>query len=168
MGPQYTSDQTYDGVTWFAIYDYGHRQEGLCDGTGCFYVFRSFNDIGRMGDWVLLNGGLISREAGNEQGDLDMIVYVDGKPKGLALTGNMTKFGGPPPGLIPTEDGVFNIGSPGSRYNALYGKKLAIETVGKQVQINGIWQWIDCVEVETQQGTMWIPAFKSFDSGVQA
>lgn len=157
--PPYVVTQTIDGVTWFAIRDYGHRQEGLRDGTGCFFTFQSKNADGTWGDWVLLNGGLISREPGNEQGDLDLIVTVDGKVSGFAIVGNMTKFGGPPSGLVPILDRSMNIGAPAQRVRDVFAERLAIETVGKQINVNGVWQWVDCVPVLTQQGVRYIPTF---------
>ena len=105
----------------------------------------------------MLNGGLISREPGNEQGDLDLIVVVDGKPSGFAIVGNMQKFGGPGPGLVPVVDGQMSLGSPNARLSQLYANGLAINTIGKQLYIDGTWKWVDCVPVETQQGIRWLP-----------
>jgi hypothetical protein len=135
----------------------------LEDGTGSFLTFQSYNDAGVLGDWALVNGGLISRVAGNEQGDLDLIIYVDGKASGFGLAGNMQAFGGPPAGLIPVTDGQMNIGAPGFRVNEVHAKALAIETVGKQIQINGTWQWVDCIPVQTQQGMRYIPTFAAHE-----
>lgn len=159
FGPATATDQTADGIGWFAIVDYGHRQEGLQDGTGSFLTFQSKNAVGEWGDWTLINGGLISREPGNEQGDLDLIITVDGKPGGFAIAGDMTKFNGPAAGLIPIVNGQMNIGSPAQRVNTVFVQMLAMETVGKQIQVNGVWQWIDCIPVQTQQGIRWIPTF---------
>ena len=163
FGPPTVVNQTEDGVTWFALRDYGHRQEGLQEGTGAFLTYQSTNEAGTWGDWVILNGGLISREPGNEQGDLDLLVQVDGKIGGFAIVGNMTKFGGPAAGLVPVWDRQMNIGSPTQRINTVHLQQLAVETVGKQININGVWQWLDCVPVSTQQGIMWMPVFKAND-----
>lgn len=159
--PPYVCVQTPDGVTWFAIRDYGFRQEGLQLGTGCFFTFQSKNADGTWGDWVALNGGLISREPGNEQGGLDLLCVVDGKVGGFAITGNMTAFGGPDAGLVPMEDRRMNIGSLWLRIKTLFCTRLNMETTGKQIMINGVWQWCDCISVETQQGVMWMPVFKA-------
>lgn len=158
--PPFVVHQTPDGVTWFAIRDYGVRQEGLQLGTGCFFTFQSRNADGTWNDWAMLNGGLISREPGNEQGDIDFLVTVDGNPRaGFAIVGNMTKFGGPDAGLVPMIDRRMNIGSLWQRIRTLFVQELNIETIGKQILINGVWQWVDCVPVQTQQGTMWMPVF---------
>jgi len=157
--PPYVVVQTDDGVTWFAIRDYGHRQEGRQDGTGCFFTFQSKNADGKWGDWVLLNGGLISREPGNEQGDLDLLVTVDGKVGGFAVVGNMTKFGGPDAGLVPIENNRMDIGNWWQRIKTLFVQKLNVETVGKQIFVNGEWKWVDCIPVETQQGMRWLPVY---------
>lgn len=161
--PPYVCVQTPEGVTWFAIRDYGFRQEGLQPGTGCFFTFQSRNSNGNWGDWVMLNGGLISREPGMEQGDLDLLVHVDGKPGGFAIRGDMTKFGGPDAGLLPMQDRRMNIGSVWQRIKTIFCTQLDIETVGKQVQINGIWQWIDCIPVNTQAGLRYLPVYASAD-----
>lgn len=161
FGPPTVSHQTEDGVGWFAIRDYEHRQEGLRDGTGAFLTFQSKNANDQWGDWVLLNGGLIDRTPGMEQGDLDLIVTVDGKTGGFAIVGNMVHAGGPPPGLVPINDSQMDIGSTALRINTVWARLLGIETVGKQINIGGVWQWCDCVPVLTQQGTMWMPVFKA-------
>lgn len=163
--PPYVVHQTDEGVTWFAIRDYGFRIEGLREGTGCFYSFQSTNKDGKWGDWVLLNGGLIDRTPGNEQGDLDLIVTVDGKPNGVAVVGNMTTFGGPDAGLVPIQTNRLDLGNLWQRFRTLFVQKLNIETVGKQICINGVWQWRDCVLVETQQGQRWMPVFPDFTQG---
>lgn len=157
--PPYVVVQTPEGVTWFAIRDYGSRQEGLQVGTGCFLTFQSMNEAGDWGDWVVLNGGLISREPGDEQGDLDLVVTVDGKPGGFAIVGDMRKFHGPDAGLLPILDARMNIGSPAQRIKQIHTMGLAMETIGKQIMIGGVWQWCDCIPVETQQGVMWMPVF---------
>lgn len=158
--PPYAVVQTPDGVTWFAIRDYGSRQEGLQIGTGCFLTFQSMNANGDWGDWVVFNGGLISREPGAEQGCLDLLCTVDGNfGSGFSVRGDMTKFGGPDAGLLPIVDRRMNIGSLWQRIKTIFCTQLAIETTGKQIMINGVWQWVDCIPVETQQGVMWIPAF---------
>lgn len=161
FGPAYGAEQTFEGVTWFFIRDYGHRQEGLQDGTGAFYTFQSMNAAGKWGDWVMLNGGLISREPGNEQGDLDLLVTVDGKVNGFAIVGDMRKFGGPDAGLVPIETRRLNIGSLWQRIKTLFVCELNIETVGKQIWRNGTWEWVDCIPVRTQQGLRWLPVYVS-------
>jgi len=158
--PPFTAIVTQDGVTWFAIYDYGHRPEGLREGTGCFITFRSTNADGTLGDWVMLNGGLIDRTAGKEQGDLDMLIRVNGQVNGMALVGDMTAFGGPPAALEPTQDALFNLGNAGSRWKDLFlAGMLNVTTIGKQISINGVDQWCDCIAVNTQQGVRYIPVF---------
>lgn len=160
-GPPTVTSQTEDGVAWFAVRDYGHRQEGLRDGTGAFITFQSKNADEKWGDWVLLNGGLIDRTPGWEQGDLDLVVTVDGKTGGFAIVGDMTQAGGPPAGFVPINDSQMNVGAPAQRINTVWARSLAIETVGKQININGVWQWCDCIPVQTQQGLMWMPVFKA-------
>lgn len=163
FGPPTVTDQGSTGEGWFAIRDYGHRTEGLQEGTSAFLSFQSTNGAGHWGDWVLLNGGLISREPGNEQGDLDLIIYVNGRIGGFAITGDMQAFGGPGPGLVPIVDGQMNLGGASTRINRVYCKELVIETVGKQIQINGTWQWVDCIPVRTQQGLRWIPTYAAHE-----
>lgn len=152
--------QTGDGVAWLAVRDYGHRQEGLCDGTGAFVTFQSKNDLGTWGDWALINGGLIDRTAGREQGDLDMLVYIDGQVGGAALVGNMTHAGGPPAGLVPINDEQMNLGNTNNRWLDLFlSGALHVTTVGRQIYIDGQWQWKDCIPVLTQQGQRWLPVY---------
>jgi len=162
FGPPTATLQTPEGVTWFAVRDYGHRQEGLQDGTGAFIAFQSTNRDGQWGDWVLLNGGLISREPGKEQGDLDLLVHVDGKPGGFAIVGDMREFGGPDAGLVPIENGRMNIGADGSRINLVFCRGLVVESVGKHVEVNGVWQWLDCIPVKTQAGNRWLPVYRAY------
>ena len=151
---------TPDGVAWFVIYDYGFRQEGLREGTGSFLSYRSTNADGVMGDWVLLNGGLLDRTPGKEQGDLDMIIRVDGAVEGISLQGNMTAFGGMKASLVPTRDRLFDLGGPSNRWGDLWlAGLLGVTTIGKQIYINGVPQWIDCIPVNTQQGVRYIPTF---------
>ena len=148
-------------MTWFTIYDYGHRLEGLRDGTGSFYNFASTNAAGVMKEWVQVNGGLIDRTPGKEQGDLDLIISVDGKVSGASLVGNMTEFGGPPSGLVPIRDTEMNLGGASTRWKDLFfSGQLNTTTVGKQISINGVVQWIDCILVNTQQGVRAIPTFE--------
>lgn len=155
--------QTPDMNTWLVIRDYGYRQQGLEVGTGAFISFQSTDAAGEWGDDVLLNGGLISREPGNEQGDLDLMVIVNGHVGGFAITGDMRKFGGPDAGFIPLVDRQMNLGFAGQRLKTLWAQELGIETVGKQVQINGVWQWLDCIPIETQAGKRWLPVFKAHE-----
>ena len=162
-GPPVVEAQTADGSGWLAVRDYGHRQEGLQEGTGSFLSFQSTNAAGQWGDWVMLNGGLISRETGNEQGDLDMLVMVDGKIAGFAIVGNMQVFGGPAASLLPINDSQMNVGSPAQRINVVFCKSLSVESVGKQININGVWQWIDCIPVQTQAGMRWMPVYKAYE-----
>lgn len=159
--PPYVCVQTPEGVTWFAIRDYGSRQEGLQPGTGCFFTFQSRNSNGDWGDWVMLNGGLISREPGMEQGDLDLLVHVDGKSGGFAIVGDMTKFGGPDAGLVPITDRRMNIGSMWQRVKRIFCQSFDVETVGKQIMVNGTWVWMDCIPVMTQQGMRYWPVYKA-------
>lgn len=161
--PPFVWNQTPDGVTWFALRDYGHRLQGLQEGTGAFLTFQSMNSNGTWGDWAMLNGGLISMEPGLEQGDLDMLVYVDGKVGGFAIVGDMTKFGGPDAGLLPIESGRMNIGSLWQRIKTLFVQELAIETVGKQIWRNNTWEWVDCIPIQTQQGRRWLPVYQTPD-----
>lgn len=162
-GPPVVEAQAPDGAGWLAVRDYGHRQEGLREGTGSFVTFQSTNEDGKWFDWVLLNGGLISREPGAEQGDLDLLVMVDGRLGGFAIVGDMTKFGGPDAGLLPIESGRMNLGSPWQRMNMVFCKMLVVESVGKQVQINGVWQWRDCIPVKTQAGMRWMPVYEAYE-----
>lgn len=162
--PPFVAVQTADGVTWLAIRDYGHRKEGLLDGTGCFVVFQSKNDAGEWGDWVMLNGGLIDRTKGREQGDLDILTVIDGKPAGVALVGHMDHAGGPRAGLLPTNNDQLNLGGPNNRYHDLYLAGL-LDAMSIGVQINlgtegqPNWQWRDCLPVRTQQGIRFMPVY---------
>ena len=162
--PAFVSTQTADGVTWFALRDYNHRPEGLAEGTGCFLTYQSKNAAGEWGDWVLLNGGLIDMTPGKEQGDLDLLIHVNGQVSGMALVGDMSQLGGPPPGLVPITDRQMSLGHAGLQWLDLWlSGKLHIETVGKQIFLEGRWQWVDCIPVVTQQGTRYLPVYTSAD-----
>jgi hypothetical protein len=161
FGPPTAVDQTSEGQTWFAVRDYGHRQEGFKEGTSAFISYQSFNEAGTLGDWVLLNGGLIDRTPGKEQGDLDIIVTVDGQIGGVAVVGNMTAAGGPPAAFEPMRDRQMNLGNDTQRWKTIFAEGFAIETVGKQININGVWQWISCVPIRTQEGVMYMPVFRA-------
>lgn len=155
--------QNEDGVTWCVIRDYGHRQEGLRDGTGCFFVFQTKDDKGEWSNSAVLNGGLIDRTADKLQGDLDLLIPIDGKPAGFAIVGNMGHVGGPDAGLVPINDAQMNLGAPGQRIRKLYVTELAMMTVGKQLKLNGQAGWYDCIGVRTQAGMRWMPVFEQLN-----
>jgi hypothetical protein len=145
------------GNAWFGLRDYGHRQQGILEGTGAFLSFQSMNSAGAWGDWVLLNGGLIDRTPGREQGDLDMLVYVDGQINGVAIYGSTVRAGGPPAGMVPVVSGTLNLGNKNNRWQDIcMAGKLDVPTVRKR--INGV--ECDCVAIESQLGVRYIPAYE--------
>ncbi len=155
--PAYVSTQTADGVTWFAIRDYGYRQEGVKLGTGAFFSFQSQNDADQWGDWVLLNGGLIDRTAGKEQGDLDILVRVDGKINGIAIVGAVNNLAG----CIPIVSNTMNLGRPSERWLDLYlSGRLDLYGKGVQIKFEGTYQWKECLEINTQWGLRYLPLYK--------
>ena len=148
-----------DGSTWFCIRDYSPgRQEGLALGTGAFHSFQTKNADGKWFDTVLLNGGFIDMTPGKEQGDFDMLTYVDGKINGFAIVGNMTHLGGPAAGLLPIVDATMNVGGPNNRILDLFmaGRihvdALEMPTVRKLIKN----VWVDCIQVRTPAGWRYI------------
>ena len=155
--PAYVSTQTADGVTWFAIRDYGYRQEGVNLGTGAFFSFQSRNAAGTWGDWVMLNGGLIDMTPGKEQGDLDILCHVDGQINGVAVVGRVENL----PGFIPIRTNTMHLGRSSERWVDLYlAGKLDLFGKGVQIKIEGTYQWRECLEVQTQWGLRYLPLYK--------
>jgi hypothetical protein len=86
---------------------------------------------------------MIDRTAGKEQGDLDVLVHVDGKIGGLGLVGDMTAAGGPPAGVIPVPPG----------FNSALGLNPPI--VRKRLRIGT--KIVECDAIKI--GDKWVPAY---------
>jgi hypothetical protein len=155
-GPVTAEDQAPDGAGWFAIRDYGHRQEGRLEGTGSFLPFQSMNDAGVWGDWVMLNGGLIDRTAGREQGDLDILWHISGRIGGVAGVGDMSHVGGPEAAFQPILDGSLHLGLPDFRWRTVYAQALDLLVERKRLKIGG--KIVECDAVKI--GGKWARAYE--------
>jgi hypothetical protein len=102
-------------TTWLTLRGYEKR-----DGDGGFLSFQNMNTAGKFFDAILLNGGLVDATPGNEQGDLDVLFYVDGKPANVSFCG---RYAGQPPGLMPWPSELLNAGGTLNRYAELWLKE---------------------------------------------
>jgi hypothetical protein len=162
-GPVTAEDQAPDGAGWFAIRDYGHRQEGRLQGTGSFLPFQSMNDKGQWGDWVMLNGGLIDRTAGREQGDLDILWHISGRIGGVAGVGDMSHAGGPEAAFQPILDGSLHLGLPGFRWRTVYAQALDLPIERKRLRVGG--KIVECDAVRV--GDRWVQVYEAVDYSPQ-
>ncbi len=112
---QPTASASASGVGWFVIRDASPGWGGGI-GTGSFLSFQSTNRVGLWGDWALINGGLVDRTPGSEQGDLDFAVHVDGKAEAIGVQG---AFYGYQPAVFPSRE-LFDLGRPYARFKDLY------------------------------------------------
>jgi hypothetical protein len=106
------------GVGWGVIRD---QSTGIAgnppgSGTGSFFSFQSFNAAGQLGDWALINGGLVDKTAGKEQGDIDFVSVVDGKPSGFVFQGKYQGWGA---AVLPVNDNELDLGRPTARWKNL-------------------------------------------------
>lgn len=111
-----TESANANGVGWFVIRDQSEGWGGGV-GTGSFLTFESKNNAGQWGEWALVNGGLVDRSAGNEQGDIDLVTVVDGKISGAAIQG---RWQGQKPSLLPINDSELDLGRSGTRWKDLH------------------------------------------------
>jgi len=91
---------------------------GMCssdprDGGGGFLQFLTPNKAGTFVSGITLNGGLVSAATGNEQGDMDVGVYVDGKQQVISFTG---RYQGNEPGILMWPPDLFWLGSATNRW----------------------------------------------------
>lgn len=87
------------------------------DGGGGFLQFLTPNKAGAFVAGVNLNGGLVSATTGNEQGDIDIGFYLDGKPATISVTG---RYQANLPGLLMWPPDQLYLGSPTNRWAGLY------------------------------------------------
>jgi hypothetical protein len=87
------------------------------NGRGGFIRFQSNNTSLTGIPGVQLNGGLVSATAGNEQGDLDIGIYVNGAVKVVALSGPQ---GGTNPFWGPGDNNLWDIGRLAQGWKDLY------------------------------------------------
>ena len=114
---------SFDGP-WQSVWQQGVAWTGCftsvnpgVDGGGCFIQFMEYNKAGALRSGITLNGGLIDATAGNEQGDLDIGIYVNGTVAVIGFQGN---YQGNPAGIMPWPPDVFAIGSAANRFASLY------------------------------------------------
>ncbi len=107
VGAPWLTELSADGTGWTACATY---KQVAADGDGCFIQFVNRSIAGQYLAGVTLNGGLVNAHPGQETGDLDIALYIDGKPGGLvAITG---RYGNTPAGIIPAPTGYFQLGGP--------------------------------------------------------
>ena len=97
-----------NGVPWF--YFDCISTDILKDGKGVNLCFRCKNT---KGEWVetIIQPGLCGDEAGNEQGDVDVAIKVDGVQRVVGWAGKQGPDTGP--GLLFGDANYWNIGSAG-------------------------------------------------------
>jgi hypothetical protein len=117
--PPFETVMAPNKVGWAVIRDQSVGVAGMPPGTGTgsFLSFQSQNAAGKWGDWALINGGLVSKNPGFEQGDLDFVTVVDGKTSGFAFQG---KYQGQQPSLLPIVPSQPDIGRQTSKWNNLH------------------------------------------------
>jgi hypothetical protein len=104
-----------NGVPW--LYFWCTSTDIKNVGKGMNFVVNCKNS---RGDWVqtTIQPGLCGDEAGNEQGDIDIGILVDGKLRIAGWAGIQGPDTGP--GLILDGPNFWNIGSPGAPLKKVY------------------------------------------------
>lgn len=113
VGPAWLTGLDNNQVGWTGCVSYEPGRHG----GGCFIQFQENNIAGKMMSGVTFNGGLVDATPGREQGDLDIVILVDGKPVVVAITG---AWGANPAGLMVSDSDVLSIGGPQSRWKSAY------------------------------------------------
>lgn len=113
VGPAWLTGLDKNQVGWTGCVSYEPGRHG----GGCFIQFQEQNLAGKMLSGVTFNGGLVDATAGREQGDLDIVILIDGKPMVVAVTGS---WAGNPPGLMVSDSDVLSIGGANSRWKSAY------------------------------------------------
>lgn len=112
-GPAFIQGFGPNNVGWVGCVDY----ELARDGNGCFFQFISQSKSGKAVSGVTLNGGLIDATAGNEQGDLDIVLFVDGQPATVAILGS---YPGQAPAILASPSGKFALGGPNNAWKEVF------------------------------------------------
>lgn len=87
------------------------------NGAGGHIIFESLNSSGVLKDAVDINCGLIVATAGNEQGDCDFSMYINGSIKQVVLSGSTT---GGQPFWSPADNDLWDLGVAHANWRTLF------------------------------------------------